>query len=193
MRPAAGLAVLLFLTQSLAAEPFRHSSGEWREYHRDWLASCPSVIDEDGPDFYSFSCFASTGSQALNSAALPSYKLTLVQNRLDGTLDVAITVAADDGAYDETRPMVLSFSGEPPIRLALGTELETRYNTTNQYFVASPELRDRLVALMKERAGVILAVPLEGRVQPVDTRMSLQGVMAALDFMATNARRVAQY
>ncbi|WEJ32497.1 hypothetical protein [Devosia sp. SD17-2] len=193
MRHAAGLAVILILTQSLAAEPFSHSSGEWREYHRDWLAACPSVIDEDGPDFYSFSCFASTGSQALNSASLPAYKLTLVQNRLDGTLDVAITVAADDAVYDEKRPIVLSFSREPPIRLMPGIDIETRYNTTNQYFVAAPDLRDRLVALMKERAAVTLAVPLEGRIEAVETRLSLQGVMAALDFMSTNARRVAQY
>ncbi|WEJ57706.1 hypothetical protein [Devosia sp. FJ2-5-3] len=193
MRYVAGLAALVCLSQSVSAEPFHHSSGEWREYHRDWLAACPAAIDEDGPDFYSFSCFASTGSQAQNSAALPAYKLTLILNRLDGALDIAVTVAADDAIYDEARPMVLKLSGEPPISLAMRTDIETRYNTINQYFVVDAELRARLVDLMKDRAALTLAVPLEGRPAPVETRLSLQGVMAALDFMTTNSRRVAQY
>jgi hypothetical protein len=92
-----GSAFLMLLASSLptAAQPFHHPFGEWREYSRDWLAACPDVIDESATDYYGFSCFASTGSQELNSANLPAYKLTIIRNRLTGDLDVAITIAAD--------------------------------------------------------------------------------------------------
>ena len=86
------LATLALMVGPALADPFEHSSGEWREYHRDWLASCPDLINEDATDYYGFSCFASTGSQELNSASLPAYKLTLMLNRLTGDLDLAITV-----------------------------------------------------------------------------------------------------
>src|SRR5690606_22770338 len=45
MRIAICLAALLALGGPALAQPFHHSSGEWREYHRDWLAACPDVID----------------------------------------------------------------------------------------------------------------------------------------------------
>ena len=134
MRLLARLVALLLLTIPAAAEPFHHSYGEWREYFRDWLAACPDTIVEDSPDYYGYSCFASTGSAAVNSASLPVYKLTLIRNRLDGDIDVAITVAADEGGYDESRPMRLLFAGDGPVMLAMGEELETRFNVTNQYY-----------------------------------------------------------
>jgi len=151
--PAAILALFAFASSGFA-EPFHHSSGEWREYFRDWLASCPDRINEDATDFYGYSCFASTGSEAKNSANLPAYKLTLIRNRLDGTLDVAITVAADSITYDEARPMRLLFSGTTPVILNMGEELETRFNTTNQYFVVDPEFATQLIDQMKERNAV---------------------------------------
>ena len=46
---------------------------------------------------------------------------------------------------------------------------------------------------MEEGAAVTVAVPFEGQAAPKTVRLSLQGVSAALDFMETNARRVAQY
>ena len=94
------LVMTLAATFPLAAEPFHHPYGEWREYHRDWLAACPDVIDDDATDFYGHSCFASTGSQQLNSAGLPAYKLTLLRNRLTGELDIAVTLAADKAQTD---------------------------------------------------------------------------------------------
>ncbi|MFC3705387.1 hypothetical protein ACFOOL_11535 [Devosia honganensis] len=193
MRKAHGLAALLLLAAPALAEPFHHSSGEWREYHRDWLAACPDTIDEDGPGYHAYSCFASTGSQSLNGAGLPEYKLTLIRNRLDGTLDLAITVAPDDGEYDRKRPIVLHFGGEAPVRLAMGTDLEIRHNTVNQFFVADPDRAAELIERMKDRNALVLEVPLAGMGRPVRTRLSLRGVMASLDFMATYARRVAQY
>ena len=191
MRNAICLAALVLAGPALA-EPFHHAYGEWREYNRDWLAACPDIIDEDGPDFYAYSCFASTGSAELNGASLPAYKLTLIRNRLDGTLDVAITVAPTTGAYDADRAMELHFGGAAPLALRLGESLETRFNTTNQFFVLEPQ-RTGLIEKMQERTAVTLAVPLEGRPRPVESRLSLQGVMASLDFMETYARRVAQY
>ncbi|KRB01484.1 hypothetical protein ASD83_08290 [Devosia sp. Root685] len=193
MRYVARLAALLLLTVPAAAEPFHHSYGEWREYFRDWLASCPDTINEDSTDYYGYSCFASTGSQALNSANLPAYKLTLIRNRLDGELDLAITVAADQGAYDESRPMRLLFAGDGPVMLNMGEHIETRFNVTNQYFVADAELEARLIERMKERASLKLVVPMTGEEQPADIWLSLQGVMGSLDFMASNARKVEQY
>ena len=193
MRLLARLVALLLLTIPAAAEPFHHSYGEWREYFRDWLAACPDTIVEDSPDYYGYSCFASTGSAAVNSASLPVYKLTLIRNRLDGDIDVAITVAADDGSYDESRPMRLLFAGDGPVMLAMGEELETRFNVTNQYFVADGELEEQLIERMKERASLKLIVPMTGTEQPTDTWLSLQGVMASLDFMSANARKVKQY
>ena len=109
MRKAIGLAAVLLLAGPAAAEPFHHPFGEWREYNRDWLAACPDAIVEDAADFYGYSCFASTGSQELNGANLPAYKLTLIRNRLDGALDLAITVSPDSGEYDPERPIVLAF------------------------------------------------------------------------------------
>lgn len=193
MRVCARLAALLLLTIPAAAEPFHHSYGEWREYFRDWLAACPDAIVEGSADYYGYSCFASTGSQALNSSNLPDYKLTLIRNRLDGELDLAITVAADEGSYDENRPMRLLFAGDGPVILSMGEHLETRFNVTNQYFVADAELEAQLIERMQERTSLKLIVPMTGREQPEDVWLSLQGVMASLDFMSTYARKVEQY
>lgn len=193
MRACARLAALLLLTVPAVAEPFHHSYGEWREYFRDWLAACPDAIVEDSADYYGYSCFASTGSQMQNSASLPAYKLTLIRNRLDGELDLAITVAADEGSYDESRPMRLLFAGDGPVMLAMGEELETRFNVTNQYFVADADLEAQLIERMKERASLKLIVPMTGAERPADIWLSLQGVMASLDFMSAYARKVEQY
>lgn len=193
MRACARLAALLLLTVPAVAEPFHHSYGEWREYFRDWLAACPDAIVEDSADYYGYSCFASTGSRMQNSASLPAYKLTLIRNRLDGELDLAITVAVDEGSYDESRPMRLLFAGDGPVMLAMGEELETRFNVTNQYFVADADLEAQLIERMKERASLKLIVPMTGAEQPADIWLSLQGVMASLDFMSAYARKVEQY
>lgn len=193
MRIAICLAALLALCAPVAAEPFHHPYGEWREYNRDWLAACPDEINEDATDYYGFSCFASTGSAALNSANLPAYKLTVFRNRLTGELDLAITVATDEGEYDPARPIMLAFGGQPPISLSMGRELETRYNTINQFYIADPDQKAELIERMKERTSLTLSVPLTGQENAQDIRLSLQGVLASLDFMSTYARKVAQY
>lgn len=193
MRYAASLAAFACLTLPVLAEPFHHPSGEWRQHHRDWLAACPDAIDESADHYYGYSCFASTGSQALNGAGLPAYTLTLVRNRLDGVLDIAITVAPDQGGYDPDRPMTIRLPDTTPLVLSMGTDLETRFDTANQFFVIDPQARERLVEMIKERAALTLAVPLIDQEKPVEIGLSLQGAMAALDFMDTYARRVAQY
>lgn len=180
------------LSLPLAAQPFQHPSGEWREYSRDWLAACPGVIDEDATDYYGFSCFASTGSQELNAAKLPAYKLTVLRNRLSGDLDVAITVAADGLEADPSRPLIFAFGGELPQRFDFATDLETRHNTLNQFFVADPIRRDALLEQMKRRNSLMLTVPLsDGSSKQI--WFSLRGVTASIDFMSAYARRVAQY
>ncbi|KRA55979.1 hypothetical protein [Devosia sp. Root635] len=190
-----GSAFIVLLASCLPtlAEPFHHSFGEWREYHRDWLAACPDVIDESATDYYGFSCFASTGSQELNGANLPAYKLTLFRNRLNGELDLAITVAADGVEVDVNRPLILAFGGEAPEAFDFTTDLETRYNTVNQYFVADPARKAALIERMKERNSLMLSVPLSGDAASKEVWLSLRGVIASLDFMATYARKVAQY
>ena len=185
---------LVFTWLPAMAEPFHHPFGEWREYHRDWLAACPDFIDESATDYYGFSCFASTGSQELNSANLPAFKLTLFRNRLNGELDLAITVAADGVEVDTSRPLILTFGGEAPQAFSFLQDLETRYNTTNQYFVADAARKAALIEQMKERNALRLTVPLTGGAgASKDVWLSLRGVIASLDFMATYARRVAQY
>lgn len=193
MRHLARLAAFALLAVPVSAEPFHHPFGEWREYNRDWLAACPDAIDEDAADYYGYSCFASTGSPTLNAAGLPAYKLTVIRNRLDGTLDIAITIAPDAGRYDEARPMTLRFQGAAPIALWMGKEIETRHATVNQFFIAPSDLRDSLLDTLKDRASLTLAVPLDDRQKPVETRLSLQGLMASLDFMDTYARKIEQY
>ena len=191
-----GSAFTLLVAFSLpaAAEPFHHPYGEWREYHRDWLAACPDVIDEGATDYYGISCFASTGSQELNSANLPAYKLTMFRNRLNGELDIAVTVAADGVETDTSRPLVFAFGGEAPESFDFTADLETRYNTTNQFFVADPARKAALLERMKERSSLVLTVPLTGGAQASkDVWLSLRGVTASIDFMATYARKVAQY
>ena len=176
------------------AEPFHHPFGEWREYHRDWLAVCPDVVNEEDTSYYGTSCFASTSSQELNSANLPAYQLTLMRNRLTGELDVAFTVAADGVEVDLTRPLRLSFAGEPTLSYAFGSDLETRYNTVNQYYVADPVRKDALIEHMKQRNAVTVTVPVTGTpTAGKSVRLSMRGVLASLDFMASYARRVAQY
>jgi hypothetical protein len=188
------LTTLLAMSLPVAAEPFHHPHGEWREYHRDWLAACPDAINESATDYYGFSCFASTGSQELNSANLPAYKLTVFRNRLNGELDVAITVAADGVETDTSRPLVLAFGGETPESFDFTADLETRYNTINQFFVADPARKTALLDKMKERNSVVLTVPLTGgSAASEEVWLSLRGVTASIDFMATYARRVAQY
>jgi len=193
-RPATILALAAMLTLPAGAEPFHHSSGELREYHRDWLAACPDLINEDATDYYGFSCFASTGSQELNSANLPAYKLTVMRNRLTGDLDIAVTVAADGVETDVSRPLVMAFGGEAPQSFDFTTDLEIRYNTTNQFYVADPARVEALLERMKERNAVTLTVPLKGGAEASKSvRLSLRGVMASIDFMSANARKVSQY
>lgn len=190
-----GTAFVLLLAAALpsAAAPFHHPFGEWREYNRDWLAACPDVINESATDYYGFSCFASTGSQELNASNLPAYKLTVFRNRLTGDLDIAITVAADDVEADPSRPVILSFGGEPPLTFDFTTDLETRYNTINQYYVVDAARKAALLAKMKERTSLTMTVPLTGAIDSKDVWLSLRGVSASIDFMATYARKVAQY
>lgn len=192
MRIVTSLAALLLLSGPASAQPFQHSSGEWRQYNADWLSSCPNAIHEDAPDFYGYSCFSSTGSQEMNAANLPAYKLTLIHNRLDGEIDLAITVASSSHSYDQARPIILRFGGEAPIELTMGDDMETRHNTVNQFFLIGAD-RDAVLGKMRERNALILSVPLVGVEKPVESRMSLRGVLASLDFMSTYARRVAQY
>lgn len=189
-----GSAFLVLLASSLpsAAQPFHHPFGEWREHSRDWLAACPDVIDESATAYYGFSCFASTGSQELNSAKLPAYKLTIIRNRLNGDLDVAITIAADHLEADPARPLVLAFGGERPQNFDFATDLETRHNTINQFFVVDPARRDALLEQMKQRNSLLLKVPLSDGTSK-DVWLSLRGVSASIDFMATYARKVSQY
>ncbi|WP_152558347.1 hypothetical protein [Devosia sp. LC5] len=177
-----------------AGEPFHHPSGEWREYNSDWLAACPDKIDEDAATYYGYSCFASAGSQELNSAGLPAWKLTLIHNRLTGDVDVAFTGSADDAEVDTRRPLNIEFTGAMPQTFDFTTDLETRFNTTNQWFVANEARRDALIAQMKMRNAITLGVPLTTADEPVrKVRFSLRGVLASLDFMASYARRVSQY
>lgn len=177
-----------------AAAPFHHPYGQWREYNRDWLAACPDAIKEDGLSYEDFSCFASTGSQELNSANLPAYALTLIRNRLTGDIDIAITVALERGEPDLTRPLVLTFGGEVPEKFDFANDLETRHNVSNQYFVKDTARRDALLERMRQRNAVTLSVPLTGADVPLrDSRMSLRGVEASLDFMTSYARKVAAY
>lgn len=176
------------------AAPFHHPYGEWREYNQDWLAACPDAINEDAADYYGFSCFASTGSAELNSTHLPAWKLTLVHNRLTGMVDVAFTAAADAVEVDLSRPLLINFGGEAPLSFDFSSDLETRYNTINQWFVRDPARRDGLVETMKSRNALTLTVPLGEIDEPNRTvRLSMRGVTASLDFMASYARKVAQY
>ena len=184
----------LAVVAAAAAAPFHHPYGQWREYNRDWLAACPDAIKEDGLSYEDYSCFASTGSQELNGANLPAYALTLIRNRLTGDVDIAVTVALDKGEVDITRPLVLTFGGEAPERFVFATDLETRHNVSNQYFIQDGTRRDALLERMKQRNAVTLSVPLTGADVPTrDTRLSLRGVAASLDFMTSYARKVTQY
>lgn len=186
--------VLACLAAPVAAAPFHHPFGEWREYNQDWLAACPDVIDEEATDYYGFSCFASTGSAELNDAGLPAYKLTLLRNRLTGVVDIAITVAATALTADPTRPLLLQFGGEPEQSLDFSSDLETRYNTINQFYVVDPARRDLLLDMLKSRNGLVLSVPVsDGAAPSRQVRLSLRGVTASLDFMASYARKVSQY
>lgn len=188
-------AFLVLASGPIMAAPFHHPNGEWREYNQDWLAACPDAVEETATDYYGFSCFASTGSAQLNGANLPAYKLTLMLNRLTGALDVALTAAATDGpSIDPTRPLIVRFNGEQALSFDFGADLETRYNTINQYYVVDPARRDALIEAMKSRNAVTLSLPVTGaRADHVEIRLSLRGVTASLDFMSSYARRVEPY
>ncbi|WDR02542.1 hypothetical protein PSQ19_18455 [Devosia algicola] len=191
----AAVGLLAMFNQPLVAEPFHHPYGEWRDYSQDWLAICPDTIDESASTYYGFSCFASTGSTALNAANLPAYKLTLLLNRLTGALDIAITDASTDGAeIDPVHSISIGFNGAPTVTLNLAADLETRYNTVNQYFVVNDQLREDLLASMKARTAMTVTLPIIGAESDSRTiRFSLRGVTASLDFMASYARKLAQY
>ena len=190
-------ACLLFsaflISSSASAEPFHHPFGEWREYNRDWLAACPDRIIEGSGSYYGHSCFASAGSAELNSAGQPAYKLTLVLNRLTGRLDLALAVQTDGAEVDTGRPLYVRFAGEAEEGYAFGTDLQARYDTANQFFFADPAASDALIEKMKERSSVTLRVPLKGRPAFREVTLSLQGVIASIDFMNAYSRRVSQY
>lgn len=188
------LVLLMAAATPVAAAPFHHPLGEWREYNRDWLASCPDKIDEDATHFYGFSCFASTASAELNATKLPAYKLTVLRNRLTGAIDIAITVAADGVTTDTARPLVLAFGGEAPISLDFAGDLETRYDTANQFFVVDPVQRDALLDKMIARNSLVISVPLTGgATSSKQVWLSLRGLAASLDFMSSYARKVTEY
>ena len=189
------LITVLAIALPASAAAFHHPSGEWREYNRDWLAACPDeIVEDDVTSYYGTSCFASTGSQELNSASLPAWKLTLVHNRLSGDIDLAFTAAPNDDTVDTSRPLRFEFTGIPAIELAFATDLETRFSTTNQWFITDETQRDSLIALLQSRTSLTLTIPVTDPAAPVrHVRLSLQGVLASLDFMANYARRVSQY
>ena len=116
-------------------------------------------------------------------------------------VDIATSPGADDQVFatdgveaDTSRPLVLAFGGEAPENFDFSTDLETRYNTVNQFFVVDPRRKAALLERMKERNSLLLSVPLTGGTEASkDVWLSLRGVMASIDFMATYARRVAQY
>ena len=194
LKTSLAMSLLLVAAWPVAAEPFHHPFGEWREYNRDWLAACPDVIDEDATNYYGFSCFASTASTALNASGLPAYKLSVLRNRLTGDIDIAVTVAADGVTADTSRPMVIAFAGEPRLSLDFTSDLETRYDTVNQFFIANETKRDSLLEAMRQRNALTLTVPLTGgKPDHANIWLSLRGLTASLDFMATYARKVSQY
>lgn len=184
------LALLMF-TQPAFAEPFHHPFGEWREYNRDWLAACPDVIEEGSSGYYGISCFASTATADRNGAGSPTYKLTMLLNRLDGELGLFFAVQSESLAADQTRPVLLAFDGETPTSYSFGPDLETRYNTINEfYFMAAEPLIERMV----EGNTVTLTIPVNDGDDPLRrVTLSLRGVSSSLDFMRAYARRVAQY
>ncbi|MCS6759416.1 MAG: hypothetical protein MO852_10885 [Candidatus Devosia euplotis] len=180
----------------LLAAPFHHPYGEWRKYHRDWLAVCPDCIDEDAASYYGYSCFASTSSQTLNSANLPAYQLTVIRNRLDGMLDLVMTVAADGAQADTNRPLIIQLAGDAAMRFDFARDLETRHNTANQFFVVDPARKMALFEQMKQRNALTMIVPLRrdnSQTSSQSVWLSTRGVLASLDFMGTYARKVAQY
>lgn len=187
--------VVVAATVPAAAEPFHHAYGEWREYNRDWLAACPDkILEDDVTSYYGTSCFASTGSQELNSTNLPAWSLTLVRNRLTGDIDLAFTAAPDAVELDTARPLRLAFSDLPVVELDFATDLETRFNISNQWFIKDDARRDSLIEQLQSHTNVQVAVPLTAATEPArQVRFSLQGVLASLDFMANYARRVSQY
>jgi hypothetical protein len=88
----------------------------------------------------------------------------------------------------------MEFSGAAAMRFDFATDLETRYNTVNQYYVVDPERKAALLESMKQRNAMTMTVPLTGAEGDAQTvRLSMRGVLASLDFMATFARKVAQY
>ncbi|GLQ54870.1 hypothetical protein [Devosia nitrariae] len=191
-------AVTALFASPAVGEPFHHPFGEWREYNRDWLAVCPDEIKEDeaDADYYYVSCFASAATGALNDGGQSLYKLTLILNRLDGELDVAFSDQANDGAsFDRSRPLRIRFGSDEPMFFSYGVDLETRYTTVNQYFVSDPQKRDALVEAMKAKASATLTIPVAGGAPDATTeiRLSMQGVLASLDFMNAYARRVEDY
>jgi invasion protein IalB len=189
----AALAFVLALPTTAMAQPFKHMSGEWREYIRDWLAVCPPKIVEDATSFYGVSCFASTYSAEKNAANRPAFQLTILRNRLNGNFDVAFTLAGSGFELDTTRPLQLAFPGEPAQSFDFLTDLETRYSVTNQYFVVDPARRAELIEVMKHRNALTLTLPIAGPQIKKEVRLSLMGLLASLDFLATYARRVEEY
>ncbi|MGV8853730.1 MAG: hypothetical protein ACOH2L_03720 [Devosia sp.] len=120
----------------------------------------------------------------------------MIRNRLTGGLDLAVTIAADDVETDTSRPLIIEFTGMAPMRFDFGTDLETRYNTINQFFLTDPGRQASLLELMKQRNALTLVVPLKTQTGATSSKtvwLSLRGVLASLDFMATYARKVAQY
>lgn len=185
-------AALLLMGGVAMAEPFHHPYGEWREYNADWLAACPDRINpEDATSYYATSCFASTASAEKNDANLPAYTMSLILDRLTGARDVTFTVAPTDGTeLDESRLLEVRFSGSPPMRFAFGSDLETRYNTVNQYFVVDSDQRDALLAAMRERNAATLVLPVDaGQGATKQVRLSMRGVLASIEFMQNYAQR----
>lgn len=180
----------LFTLSDAEAKPFKNHFGEWREYNGAWLAVCPAKIEPDKAQFgyYYTHCWTVAGSLEDNGTGYPVYSFRIYQDRKTGKQELGFIYAAPAiNTLDKTKPLKISVDGHPISSLSFTTDLERRYNVSNEYFIKDDKKRAKIIASLRKGANMTVAVPLlkEGVSSIKDVHIWLKGVTASEKFMKT--------
>ena len=178
---------------SASAKPFKHKFGEWREYNSAWLGVCPIKLEPEKAKYgtYYDHCWAVAGSAETNGIGYPAYSFRIHRHRVTGTMELSFTYAATGtDKLDITKPMTMQFDGGAGTNLSFSTALETRFNTSNEYFIKDERQKDFILENLRERNHLTVSVPLsssQGDKHSKTVKIWLKGVQASEAFMKAYA------
>ncbi|MEM6665559.1 MAG: hypothetical protein AAF638_04070 [Pseudomonadota bacterium] len=171
-----------FLAQALA-EPFQHSFGELREYHRHWLSVCPDTHTPGADDDYATTCWATTWTGNPDGSMdgfFPGDRLSVQRNRVTGALSITfVSVPVEE--VDQDRPVEVRFSSGRIRAFAYGSAVTPNRNSGNEYTFTNPEDVADLIRCMRAGSHMTITLPTTG--DDATMQFSLWGLRRAMGFL----------